>query len=310
MTQISAGAVKDLRNKSGAGMMDCKKALAETGGDIEAAVDWLRKKGLAAAQKKSARVAAEGVVAIATRDNEGGMIELNAETDFVSRNEQFQALARDIALAAIPHKGDVEQMNAHKLSGGDTLTQSVTNSIAQIGENITFSRATYLSVDNGVIASYVHSALSEGMGRIGILLALRWTGAAGDSTKLAELGKRLAMHIAAAKPDYVHRDEIPQEVADRERAVLSEQALASGKPAEVVSKMVEGRMKRFFSEVCLLDQIFVIDNETLISDLVKKQATEVGGDFEITAFSRFILGENVEKQESDFSAEVASMVKG
>ena len=310
MTAITASVVKDLRTKTGAGMMDCKKALTESGGDVEAAVDWLRKKGLAAAQKKSARVAAEGVIAIQTADHAGAMIELNAETDFVSRNDTFQVLARDMVALALEHQGDEAAMRSAPLGSAATLDEAVTNHIASIGENLTFSRASYLSVNSGVVASYVHSSLATGLGRIGILIGLEWTGEAGDSAALADLGKRIAMHIVAAKPDYVHRDEIPADVIARERAVHADQAAASGKPENVIEKMVEGKMRRFFSEIALLEQTFVIDNETIIADLIASEAANVGGAFRITAFQRFVLGENVEKVEQDFGAEVASMVGG
>ena len=308
MTAITASVVKDLRTKTGAGMMDCKKALTESGGDIEAAVDWLRKKGLAAAQKKSARVAAEGVIAVQTEGNAGAMVEMNAETDFVSRNETFQLLARDVVASALAHQGNEAAMRDAPLGSAASLDEAVTGHIASIGENLTFSRASYMSVEKGVVASYVHSALASGLGRIGILLGLEWTGEAGDSAALAELGKRIAMHIVAAKPDYVHRDEIPADVIAREKAVHSEQAAASGKPANVIEKMVEGKMRRYFSEVTLLEQTFVIDNETVISDLIASEASNVGGAFRITGFKRFVLGENVEKVAEDFGAEVASMV--
>ncbi len=310
MTAITASVVKDLRTKSGAGMMDCKKALTESGGDIEAAVDWLRKKGLAAAQKKSARVAAEGVVAVQTSGNTGAMIELNAETDFVSRNETFQALARDMVALGLSLEGNEAAMRTAPLGTAASLDEAVTQHIASIGENLTFSRASFLSVKSGVVASYVHSSLASGLGRIGILIGLEWVDAEGDSAALAELGKRIAMHIVAAKPDYVHRDEISAEVADRERAIHAEQAAASGKPANVIEKMVDGKMRRFFSEIVLMEQTFVIDNETVIADLVAAEAANVGGAFRITAFKRFVLGDHVEKVEQDFGAEVASMVSG
>ena len=310
MPVITASAVKDLRTKTGAGMMDCKKALAESDGDIEGAVDWLRKKGLAAAQKKSSRVASEGVIAVETSNNAGAMVEMNAETDFVSRNETFQALSREVVSHALQHKGDVAVMQQEPVAGAANLEDAVTQHIASIGENLAFSRAAYLEVEQGVVASYIHSALAEGLGRIGILVGLEWINDAGDAHALRAFGKQVAMHIAAAKPDYVNREEIPAEVAERERAILSEQAVSSGKPAEVVAKMVEGRMKRYFSEVVLMDQTFIMDNETVFGELVKKEAANVGAAFKITAFCRFILGENVEKVEQDFSAEVASMVGG
>lgn len=310
MTAITASVVKDLRTKSGAGMMDCKKALTESGGDIEAAVDWLRKKGLAAAQKKSARVAAEGVVAVQTSGNTGAMIELNAETDFVSRNETFQTLARDMVALGLNLEGDEAAMRAAPLGSAASLDEAVTQHIASIGENLTFSRASFLSVKSGVVASYVHSSLASGLGRIGILIGMEWVDAEGDSAALAELGKRIAMHIVAAKPDYVHRDEISAEVADRERAIHAEQASASGKPENVIEKMVDGKMRRFFSEIVLMEQTFVIDNETIIADLVTSESAKVGGAFRITAFKRFVLGDHVEKVEQDFGAEVASMVSG
>ena len=309
MPAITAAAVKDLRARTGAGMMDCKKALSENDGDLEAAVDWLRQKGLAAAQKKSSRVAAEGVIAVLSAGSQGAMIELNAETDFVARNDSFQKLARALVQSALDNKADIDAMEKTPVAGASGLSQAVVDHIALIGENIAFNRATWLDAGSGVVATYIHSPYETGLGRMGVMLALEWQATPGDQGKLAELGKRIAMHIVAAKPEYVSESEIPAELLERERTILAAQAAESGKPEQVIAKMVEGRMKRFVAEIVLEQQTFVIDNETLIADLVKQEAANVGGAFRPKAFKFFTLGENVEKAEQDFGAEVASMVQ-
>lgn len=302
MTEISSSLIKDLREKTGAGMMDCKKALIETAGDLEAAVDWLRKKGLASAAKKAGRTAAEGLVAVAVSGTKGSVIELNSETDFVARNDQFQKLALDIAQAALKAGNDVEAIKKESI-GGKTIEESITNAISTIGENMNLRRAAVLSVDQGAIASYIHSAAAPGIGKIGVLVALK---SAGDAAKLQEVGKQIAMHIAAARPEALNREGVDSSNLERERAVLKEQAAASGKPAEVIEKMIEGRIRKYYEEVVLLDQLFVIDGKTKISDFVAQNAKEIGSPIEVVAYERFQIGEGIEKEATDFAAEVAA----
>jgi elongation factor Ts len=307
MAQITAALVKELRDKTGAGMMDCKKALAETDGGMDEAVDWLRKNGLAAAAKKSGRVASEGLVAVFASGTEGAVVEVNAETDFVSRNETFQNFVEQVAAIAVTAHGEIDIINGSDYPGtGRNVADELTHNIATIGENMALRRAEYLSVSDGVVSSYVHSALKPGLGKIGVLVGLEST-AAEDG--LQALGRQLAMHIAAARPEALTRDDVSQETLDRERAVLSEQALASGKPAEIVEKMVEGRLRKYYEEVVLMDQTFVIDNETKISKVIDKASKDLGAPVKLTGFVRFELGEGIEKEDSDFAAEVASMTK-
>lgn len=302
MAEITAALVKDLREKSGAGMMDCKKALAESAGDIDAAIDWLRKKGLAAAQKKSGRVAADGLVGVHVEAGEGAAVEVNSETDFVARNEQFQAFVAAVAREALGVGDDVEALKAKPL-GGKTIGEALTDLIARIGENMTLRRCASLSVSPGVVVGYTHAAVAEGLGKIGVLVALRTEG---DAVKAAAFGRQIAMHIAAAAPQYLAIADVDQAALDRERDVLREQAIASGKPVEIVDKMVEGRLRKFYEEVVLLEQIFVIDGESKVSKAVAAAGKELGATLEITGFVRFALGEGVEKEETDFAAEVAA----
>jgi len=304
MTAISAEMIKNLRETTGAGMLDCRKALTETSGDTEAAIDWLRKKGLSAAAKKSGRVAAEGVVAVAVEGTKGAIIELNSETDFVARNEQFQQLARTIAETAVRHSiGDVEELKNTATSYGKTVAEGVTWAIANIGENMTLRRAAILGVTKGVVASYIHNAVTPGMGKIGILVGIETEG---DIGKAEAFGKQVAMHIAAARPDALSVADVDAAKLDRERAVYREQAQASGKPAEVIEKMVEGRVRKYYEEVVLLEQVFVVDNKTKISQAVANAAKDIGAPLKITGFISFRLGEGIEKQTSDFAAEVAA----
>jgi len=296
MTQISAEHIKTLRETTGAGMLDCRKALAETGGNMEEAIDWLRKKGLSAAAKKSGRVAAEGVVAVAVKGNKGAAIELNSETDFVARNEQFQALASKIAGLALDQGQDVEALKA-------AVANDVTNAIATIGENMNLRRCAVLSVSKGVVCSYVHNAVAPNMGKIAILLAVESEGAA---DKVEAFGKQIAMHIAAARPDALTTADVDAGKLERERAIFREQAQASGKPADVIEKMVEGRVRKYYEEVVLMEQLFVIDGKTKISQVVADAAKTVGAPVKLTGFVRFQLGEGIEKQQSDFAAEVAA----
>jgi len=302
MTAISAAMVKELRDKTGAGMMDCKKALSETDGKMEEAVDWLRTKGLAAAAKKAGRVAAEGLVGVTAEASRGAMVEVNAETDFVARNETFQAFVTSAAQAALEHNGDAGAiLGATYPGGGNSFEQRLTDNIATIGENMSLRRATALSVEKGIVAAYVHSALAPGLGKIGVLVALE---SDGDADKLAALGKQIAMHVAAARPEFLSVEAVDATALERERAVLSEQARESGKPEEIIAKMVEGRLRKYYEEVVLLEQVFVIDNETKIKKVIENAATDVGAPVTLKDFARFNLGEGIEKEEEDFAAEV------
>jgi elongation factor Ts len=304
MAEITASLVKELRDKTGAGMMDCKKALGETGGDLEAAIDWLRKKGLSAAAKKAGRVAAEGVVSVAVRGTVGAVIELNSETDFVARNDGFQALAKDAATIALDKGGDVSAIGGAALASGQTVQAALTDLIAKIGENMTLRRAAQVSVSQGVVTSYVHNAYAPGLGKIGVLVALE---SGGDAAKLEALGKQLAMHIAAAAPQSLSVDALDPTVVARERDVLSEKARASGKPENIIEKMVEGGLRKFYQEAVLLEQTSVLDGETKIADLVAKAGKEIGSPVALKGFVRMALGEGVEKKEDDFAAEVAKL---
>ncbi|MCF4098563.1 translation elongation factor Ts [Maritalea mediterranea] len=301
---ITAALVKELREQTGVGMMDCKKALNETNGDLEAAVDWLRTKGLAKAAKKAGRVAAEGLVGVVTSGTKGAVVEVNSETDFVARNAEFQGLVNDIATLALEKGDDVEQLAAATYPGkSHSVADEVTNAVAKIGENMTLRRSATVSVDEGVVCSYVHNAVVDGLGGIGILVGLKTSG---DASKLEGIGRQLAMHIAATNPLAISPEGLDQDVVDRERAVFAEQAAGSGKPAEIVEKMVEGRMRKYYEEVCLLSQTFVIDGETKVGDVVKNAEKEAGAPVELVDFKRFAIGEGIEKEESDFAAEVAA----
>ena len=302
---VSASLVKELREKTGAGMMDCKKALEESAGQLEAAVDWLRKKGLAAAAKKSGRVAAEGLIAVSVKGLSGAIIELNSETDFVARNEHFQQLVRTVAETALDKKGDAEAVRHAMLTSGKTVADEIVAAVATIGENMNFRRSAFVSVSQGHIASYIHSAVQPGMGKIGVLVALE-TEASG--AKIEELGKQIAMHIAAAKPEALHREQVDISKLDRERAVLKEQAIASGKAPDIAEKMVEGRIRKYYEEVVLLEQLFVMDGKTKISDVVAEAAKEVGKPVTVTSYVLYVLGEGIEKEETDFAAEVKAAV--
>ncbi len=305
MAEITAALVKQLREKTGAGMMDCKKALSETDGDIEGATDWLRTKGLAAAAKKAGRVAAEGLVGVSVEGDTGSVVEVNSETDFVARNDAFQNFVRNVTQLGLAAGGDLEALKAAEYPGsGRSVADELTEMIATIGENMGLRRAASLSAEGGVLASYTHAAASPGLGKIGVLVALK---SDGDAEKLAAFGRQLAMHIAATNPQSVAVADLDQAVVDREREVLKEQAIESGKPPEIAEKMVEGRLRKFYEEVVLLEQIFVIDNETKISKAVEAAAADAGAPVEVTGFVRFALGEGIEREESDFASEVAEM---
>lgn len=308
MANITAALVKDLRDKTGAGMMDCKKALTETDGDVEEAVDWLRKAGLSAAAKKSGRVAAEGLVAVAVDGTVGAMVEVNAETDFVARNADFQKFVRDVAQLALSADGDLGALAALPYGDtGRTVAEELTQLIATIGENMALRRCAALSVDQGVVVSYVHSALAEGIGKIGVIVALE---SAGNAEALQGLGKQIAMHIAAAQPECVSVADIDPANLERERNLLSEQARASGRPEEIIEKMVEGRLRKYYEEITLLEQVFVIDNETKIAKVLENAAKDVGAPVTVKAFTRYVLGEGIEKREENLADEVAATLAG
>ena len=302
---ITAAMVKELRDQTGAGMMDCKKALAETGGDMEQAVDWLRTKGLAKAAKKAGRVATDGLIAIASSGNQAAIVEVNAETDFVARNESFQKLVRDIAGTALSVGGDRDAvLSASYPETGKTVEAQISESIATIGENMNLRRSAVVSVDAGVVSTYVHSAIAPGLGKIGVLVAVQ---SDGDKDVVAEIGRQVAMHVAATSPLAVSADELDAEVVERERAVYAEQARESGKPDNIVEKMVEGRIRKYYEEVVLLKQAFVIDPDKTVEQAVKEAEAKAGSAVAVTGFVRFGLGEGIEKEETDFAAEVAAM---
>jgi elongation factor Ts len=304
MAEITAAAVKELRDRSGAGMMDCKKALSEANGDMEAAVDWLRAKGLAAAQKKSSRTAAEGLVGVAVSGTKGVAVEVNSETDFVAKNEQFQDFVRSVTNVALSNgAADADALASADYPGGGTVSEKLVANIATIGENQTLRRVGSVSVSNGLVVDYVHNAVVPGLGKIGVLVALE-----GDASAdvLQPLGKQLAMHIAAAFPLALSADQIDPAMLERERAIAAEKAAESGKPAEIVAKMVDGAVAKFSKENALLSQLFVIDNKTPIADVVAKAAKEAGASITLKDYVRFQLGEGIEKEESDFAAEVAA----
>lgn len=303
---VTAALVKELREKSGAGMMDCKKALTETDGDLDAAIDWLRTKGLASAAKKSGRVAAEGLVGTAVEGTTGAVLEVNSETDFVARNESFQAFVEAATKLALSTGDDIEALKGVDYPGtGRTVAEELTHNIATIGENMALRRAKVLSVSDGVVVPYVHNAAKPGLGKIGVLVALESTG---DKGKLTELGKQIAMHVAAAAPQSLSTADLDPASIERERTVLVEQARESGKPEEIIEKMVEGRLRKFYQEVVLLEQTFVVDGETRIAKVVENAAKEVGAPVTLSGFARFQLGEGIEREESDFAAEVAAQL--
>jgi elongation factor Ts len=304
MAEISASLVKELREKSGAGIMDCKKALAETNGDVEAAMDYLRKKGLASAAKKSGRAAAEGLVSVGTAGNVGVILELNAETDFVARNDQFQTLLTKATDVALAQKFSTVEAVQNADIGGTTVQAGLTELIANIGENMALRRVGILEVANGIVTAYVHNALSPNRGKIGVLVALETTG---DASKLEALGRQIAMHIAAQRPEALDVASLDQDMVARERAVHADKAKASGKPAEIVEKMVEGSMRKYYEQVVLLEQTFIIDGATKISAVIEAAAKDAGAPVKLAGYIRFELGEGVEKKADDFAAEVAKM---
>ncbi len=305
MAEITAALVKDLREKTGAGMMDCKKALTENAGDVEAAVDWLRKKGLSAAAKKAGRIASEGLVGVAASGNRGAVVEVNAETDFVARNEVFQGFVRSVAEGALKAGASLDVLQGQQLTTGRTVAEELTHLIATIGENMALRRALRLEVPEGVVASYVHNATATGVGKIGVLVALE---SAGDPARLEALGRQLAMHVAAANPQFLDVGSVDASSLDRERDVLREQAKASGKADAIIDKMVEGRLRKYYEETVLVEQVFVIDGETRVAKVVEAVAKEIGQPIKVAGFARYALGEGIEKAQSDFAAEVAAQL--
>ena len=299
MAEITAALVKDLREKTGAGMMDCKRALTESGGDTEAAIDWLRKKGLSAAAKKSGRVAAEGLVGVATMPNKGAVVEVNAETDFVARNETFQAFVESVAKLALDIGDDMETLKAAPFPGsGRTVADELTHLVATVGENMTLRRARVLAVTSGLVASYVHQPLRPGLGKIGVLVAIQ---SASELDGLELLGRQVGMHVAASRPDALSIDGVDPAALERERAVLMDKAREEGKAKsdEIMQKMIDGRIRKYYEEVVLLEQVWVHDGESRVKAVAKKAGAD------ITGFVRFALGEGIEKQADDFAAEVA-----
>jgi elongation factor Ts len=302
MANISASMVKELRDSTGAGMMDCKAALAENNGDMEAAIDWLRKKGLSKAAKKAGRVAAEGLIGLKVEGARGVVVEVNSETDFVARNDLFQGLVKMIAGVALGAGADVETIKAAKV-GGITVADAITDTIAKVGENMTLRRAAALSVKQGAIGAYVHNSVADGLGKIGVLVALE---SAGKGDELANLGRMVAMHVAAANPQAIDASGLDPAVVAREKDVLADKFRQQGKPANVIDKIVESGLKTFYKEVCLLEQPFVHDTSKTVAQAVKQAEAAVGGAIRIAGFVRYALGEGIEKQESDFAAEVAA----
>jgi len=307
MSTITAEMVKILRERTGAGMMDCKKALTETSGDMEAAVDWLRAKGISKAEKKSGRTAAEGLIGISTGGHKAVVIEINSETDFVARNEAFQDLVRGVAAVALNTDGKVESVAAATYPAtGKSVEHSITDAIATIGENMTLRRSALLEVPHGTVATYIHNAAGDGIGKLGVLVALKSNG---DKEVLYSIGRQVAMHIAATNPLAIRPDEVDPAVAERERNVFIEQSRASGKPDNIIEKMVEGRMRKFFEEVALLSQAFVMNPDITVGQAIKDAEKLAGAPIEVTGMARLLLGEGVEKEETDFAAEVAAAAK-
>ena len=307
MAQITAALVKELREKTGAGMMDCKTALSETDGDLEAAVDWLRKKGLTAAAKKSSRVAAEGLIGVTVDGTRGAILEINAETDFVARNEIFQDFVEAVTALALGVDGDLEALKGVEVPGeGRNVQDQTTHLVATIGENMQLRRSAALSVGTGVVASYMHSAVKPGLGKIGVLVGLE---SDGDQSKLTELGKQLAMHVAATNPRFLSTDDVNADTRARERQILTDQAKESGRPDDVIAKMVDGRMRKFFEEVVLLEQVYVVsEDKAKVSKVIEQAAKDLGADVKLAGFIRYALGEGIEREEKDFAAEVAEAV--
>jgi elongation factor Ts len=303
MAEITAATVKELRERTSAGMMDCKKALAETNGDMEAAIDWLRAKGLSAAAKKAGRTASEGLVGVAVEGNRGAVVEVNSETDFVAKNEIFQDFVRNVAKLALQHGTDVEALGAAQYPEGCTVQEKLTDNIAKIGENQSLRRAALIEVGEGAIVPYVHNQVAPGLGKIGVLVALE---SAAPAETLTQLGKQIAMHVAAAHPQALDAESLDPALIDRERAIAMEKAKESGKPQNIIEKMVEGGLAKFRKDNALLSQLFVMDNKTPVAEVVASVAKDAGTGIALKGFVRFQLGEGIEKKQEDFAAEVAA----
>ena len=306
MAQITAALVKELRDKTSAGMMDCKKALTECDGDLEAAIDWLRKKGIAKADKKAGRVAAEGLVAVALEGNNGALVEVNSETDFVARNEEFQGAVAEISKLALG-VDDVEALKAATTSAGTNVGDFLTDLVGKIGENMSLRRSARQSVSEGAVAGYIHNSVADGMGKIGVLVALQ---SSGDAEKLNDLGRKIAMHIAATNPLALSVDDLDPAVVSKEREMLAAEARESGKPDNIIEKMVDGRMTKFFKESVLTTQMFVMDPDRSIAQVLEDEAKALGAEITLAGYSRMELGDGIEKKEEDFAAEVAAAVAG
>lgn len=305
---ISASQVKELREATGAGMMDCKAALTETDGDFEAAVDWLRKKGIAKADKKSGRTAAEGLIGVAGDATNAVVVEVNSETDFVARNDAFQEIVRNVAGVALGTNGSTDAVGAADYPGtGKSVNDTIKDAVGTIGENMSFRRSAKLSVGAGAVSTYVHNAIADSLGKIGVLVSIE---TAGNADAARAFGRQVAMHVAATNPLALNPDEVDSSVADREKAIFIDQARASGKPDNIIEKMVEGRMRKFFEEVALVKQAFVINPDLTVEAALKEAEKEIGAEAKITGFVRFALGEGIDRGESDFAAEVAAAAKG
>ena len=306
MTDITAAMVKELRESTGAGMLDCKKALVETNGNMDEAVDWLRKKGLASAAKKASRIAAEGLVSVHVEGNKGAVVEVNSETDFVAKNEIFQEYVADAAIVALKSAGEICDMKTfHCPKCGKTFEERLTDMIAKIGENMTLRRAAMIEVKEGVVAPYIHSASAPNIGKIGVLVALE---SSADKAKLSELGKHIAMHVAASAPLFLNIASVDPAAVEHEKSIFAEQAKASGKPENIIEKMVEGRVRKYYEEVVLEEQAYIMDPDKKVKDVIAEAAKELGADIKLTGFVRFKLGEGLQKKEEDFAAEVASQL--
>lgn len=305
MADITAAMVKELRETTGAGMLDCKKALVEANGNMETAVDWLRKKGLASAAKKSSRIAAEGLVAVHVEGNKGAAVEVNSETDFVAKNDIFQAYVEDAAKVALANNGDVEAMKNAADASGKTFGERLTDMVARIGENMNLRRAKVVSVNNGLVCSYIHNAARAGLGKIGVLVALE---SSADKAQLADLGKHIAMHVAAAQPIALNVASVDPAAVEHEKSIFAEQAAASGKPAAIIEKMVEGRIRKFYEEVVLEEQNYIMDPDKKVKDVIAEKAKECGADIKLTDYIFFKLGDGLQKKEEDFAAEVQAQL--
>ena len=306
MSLITAALVKELRDKTGAGMMDCKNALVETNGNIEESVDWLRKKGISGAEKKSARTAADGVVTVSVSDNAAALVEINSETDFVSRNPDFQKFAKNVSSIALNSGSNLDELkNAKYLDSGKTVKDALTDLIGLIGENIVIRRTVLFNSSTNILSTYIHGQIDEGLGKIGVILSIESNG---DAEKIKELGKKLAMHIAASKPVAISSKDVDPSIIDRERKILIEQAKDSGKPDNIIEKMVEGRISKFFSEITLLDQTWVMDGESKVSKVIENIEKEISCNIVIKDFKYFILGEGIEIETKDFATEVAETI--